>query len=226
MSAGLARRPITSFAKVQTIAGRLLRNRAFQLRAARIRGLRYLDVGCGRNCRPEFINLDYQWHPGIDVCWDVGRGLPFADGAMRGVFSEHCLEHFSIPRATGILRECRRVLAAGGILRLVVPDAELYLTIYGRQIRGDTSVPFPYQPASCAEGLDSPILHVNRVFYQDRESPQGHCAMYDFHLLERMLRDAGFAAVERRSYRAGRDPALLIDTESRACESLYVEAVA
>ncbi|MCC6212379.1 MAG: methyltransferase domain-containing protein [Burkholderiales bacterium] len=226
MSAGSARRPISSYAKVQAMAGRLLRNRRFQLRAARIRGVRYLDIGCGRNCHSEFINLDYQWHSGVDVCWDIGRGLPFADGAMRGVFSEHCLEHFSMPEAKSILRECRRVLADGGILRVVVPDAELYLTIYGRQIRGDASVPFPYQSAPGADGPESPILHVNRVFYQDRESPQGHRAMYDLHLLERMLHEAGFATVEKVAFRAGRDPALLVDAESRACESLYVEAIA
>jgi hypothetical protein len=40
-----------------------------------------------------------------------------------------------------------------------------------------------------------------------------------------LLEAAGFGGVERRGYREGRDPVLLIDTAVRAPESLYVEAV-
>jgi len=169
--------------------------------------------------------MDYLWHPAVDLCWDISRGLPFASGTLQGIFSEHCLEHFSISVTIGILRECRRVLRADGTLRIVVPDAELYMSVYCRQIGGDTGARFPFPLDPGPEGLVSPILNVNRVFYQDRDSPQGHRAMYDFHLLAQILRSAGFRSVERRAYRDGKDATLLIDSESRACESLYVEAV-
>jgi hypothetical protein len=48
--------------------------------------------------------------------------------------------------------------------------------------------------------------------------------MYDFRLLERLLSRAGFNSVQKVDFLQGRDPTLLIDSESRRCESLYVEA--
>jgi predicted SAM-dependent methyltransferase len=222
--ASQAKRSVTSYAKVQALVGWLLRNRSFQLGRPHVRGLQYLDIGCGRNVHSGLVNLDFLWHPDVDVCWDITRGIPFATGSMRGIFTEHCLEHFPLPTAVSILRECRRVLSPNGLLRVVVPDGELYLKTYNRQIEGDTSVEFPYQHQERFTGICSPILSVNRIFYQDRESLHGHRFIYDFHFLARILSDCGFASVTRRSFKVGADPALLIDSESRAAESLYVEA--
>ena len=52
-----------------------------------------LDVGCGPNANTQNINLDYEWRPGIDVCCDITKGLPFQNGYVAGVFTEHCIEH-------------------------------------------------------------------------------------------------------------------------------------
>jgi predicted SAM-dependent methyltransferase len=218
------RRPITSYAKIQNCIGNLIRNRTFQLCKPRIKGLQYLDVGCGRNVHPEFINMDYLWHPKLDLCWDIRRGLPFQNGSMLGIFSEHCLEHFSVVVAFNIIRECRRLLAPGGVFRIVVPDAELYLDIYHRQMAGDSSITFPFQDNEAFDGIFTPILSVNRVFYQDRDSLAGHRYMYDFSLLQALLSHAGFNSIKRVAYREGSDATLLIDSEIRASESLYVEA--
>ena len=217
-------RALHSYAKVQAVIARGIRNRRFQLRRARIQGLRYLDLGCGPNTNAAFINLDYLWHPKVDLCWDVARGLPFADGSLLGVFSEHCLEHFSRPEAKRLLCEIRRILAPGGRLRLVVPDAELYLRTYVQQLAGDRSVRFPYQEAEAVDPDWTPAMSVNRVYYQDRDSPFGHRTMFDFQMLRTLLRGCGFTDAERRAFGRGDDPVLLIDTPSRQVESLYVEA--
>ena len=225
MSSRAARRPLSSYAKVQSWVGTLLRNRRFQLRRQRVRELRYLDLGCGRNTHEQFVNMDFLWHPKVDLCWDVCRGLPFLDGSLRGVFTEHCLEHFDLSGVEGILRECRRVLAPGGTLRIVVPDAELYLRTYCRQIVGDSTARFPFQDRESMDGDFAAMLSVNRIFYQDRESPHGHRVMFDFQLLDLLLRRAGFAAAARTRFREGRDSELLVDSEARRVESLYVEAI-
>lgn len=218
------RRSITSYAKVQAWVGRLIRNRGFQLNRPRVRLLKYLDVGCGPNANSGLINLDFLWHPGVDVCWDIRRGLPFADASMQGVFSEHCLEHFSRPPALALLREIRRVLAPGGTVRIIVPDGGLYLDTYARQLAGDSKVRFPYQDSEERAENWTPMMSVNRIFYQDRESPFGHCFIYDFPTLAKSLEQCGFTDARLCAFREGRDPALLVDTESRRCESLYVEA--
>ena len=218
-------RPLTSYAKFQALASRLRRNRRGQLQASRIRQLDRLDLGCGANIHAGLINLDYQWRPGVDLCWDITSGLPFGAGTIRGIFSEHCLEHFDLDAGFAILRECHRILAPGRLMRIIVPDAGLYLDTYAARAGSAPPPAFPYESDVSYRGNSARLLHVNRVFYQDRSSPAGHRCMYDFELLALLLGEAGFQSVIRARFREGADPALLVDTESRAIESLYVEAI-
>jgi predicted SAM-dependent methyltransferase len=215
-----------SYAKVQALVGKLIRNRGSQLRSKRVLDKIYLDIGCGPNTHPNFVNLDYRWHPGIDLCWDITSGLPFADGSMKGVFSEHCFEHFTLATALGIFREIRRILAPGGTLRVVVPDAELYLRAYVSHMNGNATNKFPFEEEERLQATWTPLQSVNRVFYQDRESPFGHQTMYDFLMLEKLLAECGFSSVTRCEFGTGRDAALLVDSGERRVESLYVEAMA
>src|ERR1700722_8051509 len=138
-------RKLDSSAKVRAWVGNVVRNRRFQLRRRGVLGKAYLDIGCGPNTHGAFINLDYLWRPGVDVCWDITRGLPFGDTSMRGVYSEHCFEHFSVATATGIFREIHRILSRGGVFRIIVPDAEMYLRAYVSQLGGSTNDIFPFQ---------------------------------------------------------------------------------
>src|SRR5262245_36602739 len=205
------------------LASELLRNRAWQLR--RVPALPFVNVGCGRNIRPGFINVDYEWHPDIHLCWDIRRPLPLPDASAEGIFSEHCLEHVTYDDCLPVLRDLRRILKPGGVLRLIVPDGGLYLDLYHRSRQGE-KVEFPYVERSGAADLahDSrfgftPMLAVNRIF-----RGYGHVMAYDDETLANLLVAAGFRNVERCSFRKGRKQALLIDTESRAPQSLYLEA--
>ncbi len=216
-------RKITSYAKVRHWVGNLVRNRPNQVRRALRSGKKFLDLGCGPNIHDHVINLDYLWRPGVDICWDVARGLPLPDGSMQGVFSEHCLEHFSLPEGAALLREACRVLAPRGVIRVIVPDAGLYLDTYHARKTG-SSPSFPFEAGESWEGDFVPLLSVNRIFYQDRDSAAGHRTMYDEALLGLVLRHAGFDDVKRRAFKQGEIPELLLDTPSRECESLYMEA--
>ena len=220
------RRSFFSYAKVQAWVAPLLRNRSFQLRRPCVLAACYLDVGCGRNHHVGFAHLDYLWHPGVDVCWDIARGLPFSDGAFKGVFSQHCLEHFSLGPALAQLREMRRVLAPGGTARIVVPDGELYLRAYFAQLTGAAEPRFPYQDADGFSGIRTPMLSVNRIFYVDRESSFGHRTIYDCALLSALMLEAGFTSVAKCRYGEGRDPQLMVDSPDRRVESLYLEGSA
>jgi SAM-dependent methyltransferase len=218
------RRALTDYAKVRRAIGAMVRNRSFQARRPSLAARRYLDLGCGINTHEQFVNVDYQWIPGVDVCWDLARKLPFEDGRFQGVFSEHCLEHFSLAAADRIVGECRRVLAPGGTLRLIVPDAEVHLRAYA----GDSTASrteLPYAETDVYEGFYTPLLSVNRLFIGD-----GHRFIFDHTVLRWLLDRHGFTAVTRARFRTGRDPALLIDSAQRASESsygdLYVEASA
>jgi predicted SAM-dependent methyltransferase len=218
-------RPLSSYSKVQRGWGAIVRNRATQLSSQRIKTLKYLDIGCGPNTNPDLINMDFAWLPGVDLCWDITRGLPFNGASLKGIFSEHCLEHFPLKMALSILLDCHRVLQPGGVIRVVVPDAEVYLRTYVRRLDGDESARFPMEGQCNFEGIRSPVLDVNRIFYQDRESNFGHWFIYDFKFLSQILDIAGFKEIKRVAFRKGRNPTLLIDNEKRMAESLYVEAI-
>jgi len=211
-------RRLTDYTKVQLVVGAFVRGRRFQLRADR-RQKRYLNAGCGPNVRPDFINLDYAWRPGVELCWDLRRPLPLADDSLDGIYSEHCLEHLSYDDALAALREFNRVLRPGGVARVVVPDAELYIELYWRHLNGDR-VQFPYVDDPPPSGF-TPLIAINRIF-----RGHGHQFAYDAATMSVALDRAGFRESRKVRYLEGADPKLLIDTESRAVESLYMEAIA
>ena len=71
-----------------------------------------------------------------DVHLDLREDLPFPDGSASLVYSEHVLEHFTYPQEVQhIVREVGRILAPGGVFKLVVPDVGRALQAYGT---GDT----------------------------------------------------------------------------------------
>jgi predicted SAM-dependent methyltransferase len=207
------RRSIASYAKVRFVWSQIIRGRIFQCRRQRVLNLEYLNVGCGPRLHPKFINLDLEWCPGLDLCWDIRRPLPLPSGSLGGIFSEHCLEHLTFANGQAVLGEFRRLLRQGGTARIVVPDCELYLDVYQRRKAGE-AVSFPYAPDN-----GTAMMVVSRVFQE-----HGHVAAYDAATLRTMLVEAGFSEVARASFRVGRDPMLLIDSEERAAGSLYVEA--
>ena len=213
-------RPFGSYSKIQLLYSWLIRGRRFQLNKLNNNGKHYLNVACGDRAHPDFVNLDYQWRPGIELCWDITKGMPFKARSIKGIFIEHCLEHFTYYQCCGLLKEFHRMLQPGGVVRIVAPDAELYLDLYQKSQQGEF-VEFPFVSRQDLQNGVTPMMAVNRVFRD-----HGHLFAYDAKTLEMMLRNAGFADIRKESFRTGWDENLLIDSEERKVESLYVEAVA
>lgn len=212
-------RPISSYEKIRKLFGFVQRRRKSQFGRREITRKSYLDLGCGPNPHNDFINLDYRWAPHIDISWDVTKGLPFPSNSLVGIFSEHCFEHLSLTAMPGLLRECHRILKPGATIRIVVPDAELYLRRYVSMREGNFTQTLPYADNDSFNGAYSPVISVNRIFRD-----HGHQFLYDFHFLSMLLSAAGFIRIEKVSFGVGRDSKLLIDTADRQIESLYMEA--
>jgi predicted SAM-dependent methyltransferase len=135
---------------------------------------------------------------------DVTKGLPFPDGRFAGIFTEHCIEHLPLDAVHALFRECHRVLAPGGTIRIIVPDGELYLRRYLDLAQHQASPPIPYAEEDSFDGLYTPIMSVNRIF-----SGSGHRFIQDFETLQLLLTRNGFEDVTRESFGTGRDRTLL-----------------
>lgn len=206
-------RPITDYARVQKWIGNFKRNSKNQVKSS-FQHKKYLDVGCGPNTHDHFVNLDYLWTPNLDVCWDITtKELPFPDNRFEGIFTEHCLEHIPFEACKKVLKEFFRVLKPGGIARIIVPDGELYLDKYQEQ-KGGEPLHMPY-----GKGYISPLHRINGIFRE-----HGHLFIYDFETFKVMLQEIGFSGVEKKTFMNGANRELLIDSEHRKIESLYLEA--
>ncbi len=209
-----ASRSIWSYAKVQRLISRLIRNKRslFSERAAQSS---LLNVGCGLYPVEGFVNLDWHWCPGVDVCWDLRKPYPFPSDRFTGIYCEHCID--GLPREWFVpnLREMHRVLKPGGTLRISFCDSELYVDAYVKWRADRTPTPFMQERGhrTGMQALDWIYHHVT------------HQTLIDFETLEMHMREAGFKEIKRVGFREGRDPRLLLDQEGRRPESLYVEAV-
>jgi SAM-dependent methyltransferase len=75
-----------------------------------------LNFGCGTNRLAGWDNFDSEI--------DIARPLPFVNASAEFILAEHVVEHVPYGEALLFFRECRRVLKAGGVLRVAVPSVE------------------------------------------------------------------------------------------------------
>jgi predicted SAM-dependent methyltransferase len=156
---------------------------------------------------------------------DIGRPLPFEDGAVDWVYAEHLIEHVPLPTAIGWLAEVRRILAPGGVLRLTTPDLRAYVAGYLEQDGRGFFAAHRRRLRMMRVGPPMPerrAFMMNQIFYL-----YGHRWIYDFDEIRYALGAAGFAAeavVERRYREGARSDVADLDTSFRRDETLYAEA--
>jgi len=84
-----------------------------------------LNLGCGFDKRPGYVNIDIRPEVRPDLILDLEkRRLPFANNSVDEILAKDVLEHFSFRRVRDILKDWHRVLRPGGRLLLQVPDLE------------------------------------------------------------------------------------------------------
>jgi SAM-dependent methyltransferase len=86
--------------------------------------MRYLNLGCGRRCHPQWINIDITPSQQDVISHDLSQGIPLADACCDVVYHSHFLEHLRPSAAAHFMGECYRVMKPRGILRVAVPDIE------------------------------------------------------------------------------------------------------
>jgi predicted SAM-dependent methyltransferase len=144
--------------------------------------IRKLHIG-GKIRSPGWEVIDAIPGPCVDHVGNAGDLSRFADNTFSELYASHVLEHFDY--AGGLqaaLREWRRVLVAGGIIYVSVPDLEVLSDLFVRKDQ----------------------LIVDERFFVMRMMFGGHVDQYDYHVvglneefLVGFLHGAGFENIRR-----------------------------
>ena len=83
-----------------------------------------LNLGCGRDIREGFKNIDSMDLPGVDLVFDFEKcdteyHLPFGDNSVDEMLLSHTLEH--IQDSLGLMQELHRIAKPGMLLTVRTP---------------------------------------------------------------------------------------------------------
>jgi len=132
------------------------------------------------------------------------KPFPFPNATFDNAFSSHMLEHLYRDDAASFAHEVHRVLKPGGVFRVIVPDLDLLVQAYDSE---------------------NPERLLQKVYENTQKRDKNrHHWMYTAASLHKLLATAGFATVERCTYRKGRCPDL-DKLDNRPDESLFMEGV-
>ena len=154
-----------------------------------------------------------------DVRWaDAARAIPLPAGSVSLVYSSHMMEHLTREESQAFLREVLRILATGGVLRLVLPDlrkqAEEYLRTGNADGFVEATLLAGEKPASLLGRLKLAFV-----------GPRHHLWNYDVASATQLLLSVGFRDV--RHLAPGQttilDPGSL-KLREREEDSFYLEA--
>jgi predicted SAM-dependent methyltransferase len=197
--------------RVKTVATALIRPfssvraRAISRRDTPLR----LHVGCGPTRLPGWVNVDLAGRLRVDLALDVRKRLPFPDGAIEAVFTEHLLEHLRYQEAELFVSETARVLRPGGIVRIVTPD-------FGRYARA-----YADGGALLSELRPGRVTHLMAL--AEVAHGHGHRSVWDEETLCTLLEAHGIDARPRACGESALDDCP--DNPLRSPESLYIEGV-
>lgn len=81
-----------------------------------------LHIGCGREIKKGFVNIDRTKSKGINLVLNVGKEkLPFEDSSVDFVLANHFIEHLDTDETTFMLDELYRVCKLNAIIEFVAP---------------------------------------------------------------------------------------------------------
>lgn len=150
-----------------------------------------LHLGCAGQHEPGFINIDMTRSTATDYVTDISR-LPCPDGSAERIETCHVVQHIPHPNMPAVLAEWWRVLAPDGVLVIECADFDEAARQY---LAGDDTM-------------------LGSIYGRQRNPGDTHYYGFNVPRLRRLLRDAGFGAVEQREpqdYHAQHEPCLRVE---------------
>ena len=92
-----------------------------------------LNLGCGiRNFGSDWDHIDMEKHSHVKS--HSITILPYEDSSVDVVYASHVLEYFDRQEVAQVLKEWRRVLKKGGVLRLAVPNFKVLSQLLSKKV--------------------------------------------------------------------------------------------
>jgi predicted SAM-dependent methyltransferase len=173
-----------------------------------------LNWGSGEHPEPGWINSDVKDGPGIDISCDIREGLPLGDASIDYITSIHALPEIPLGDLVGALRELRRVLKPGGVLRLGLPDLDKGIEAYMANDRDYFLIP------------DEDAVTIGGKFVTQLLWYGWSRTLFTHDFTEELLREAGYSETLACAFREtkSRFPEI-VELDSRERESFFVEAI-
>jgi len=83
--------------------------------------MRRLNLGCGRDYREGWVNVDFNRILKADIYADFAQALPFADDSFGEVLLDNVLEHVPRDRFFAFLEELHRICVRGARIAVYAP---------------------------------------------------------------------------------------------------------
>jgi len=162
--------------------------------------------------------------------------FPLPDASVVAIYGSHVFEHMSVYATPLVFRECRRILQPGGVLRLILPDAEKSLREY---VAGNASFSlFARRRARALQryGIEYTLFECMREDFLSRSGQKvlgkealAHQNAWDFETIVADLTRAGFSRVERSAFQGSSNDEFRFEgtypsEANESDRSLYVEA--
>lgn len=145
-----------------------------------------LNIGCGTDYKTGWINIDNNSDiDKLDINWDLKYKLPFPDNSVDFIYNEHFLEHLTVEQGLKVLKDFKRILKIGGVLRVAMPDLKICMEDY---FDADWKNKLYLKPFEFVK-TKAELINISFRWW-------GHKYLYDAEELERRLKEAGFEKIK------------------------------
>jgi hypothetical protein len=93
-----------------------------------------LNLGCGRNIKPGWVNIDSWKRADVDLEIDLSTDFPFEPKSCQFIYSEHFLEHLDWLATEELIAKSFTALRKNGVFRAVIPNFQRVFEAY---VQGD-----------------------------------------------------------------------------------------
>jgi predicted SAM-dependent methyltransferase len=147
---------------------------------------------------------------------DVMKGFPNGPSdTVDLICASHIIEHLNDVEGLALLKECRRILRPGGLIRVSCPDAQKLYRMYNENRLDE----FGEINGACNKVIPN-LRKLQALLYDN------HKMAYDEELLIKFLKEIGFKKVQRRAFRESSSEKMLCETlDMHPSLSIYVEAI-